>query len=50
MKLKNKSSYGSDELSTALVKDVITLISKPLSETINLSLTKDIVPDKMKTA
>ena len=27
MKLTNKSSYGSDELSTALVKNVITLIS-----------------------
>ena len=31
MKLTNKSSHGSDELSTALVKNVITLISKPLS-------------------
>jgi len=50
MKLKNKSSYGSDERRTSLVKNVITLISKPLSETINLSLTKDMVPDKMKIA
>ena len=50
MKLKNKSSYGSDELSTALVKNVITLISKLLSEIINLSLTKGIVPDQMKIA
>ena len=50
LNLKNKSSSGSDELSTALVKKVITLISKPLSEIINLSLTKSIVPDKMKIA
>ena len=50
MKLKNKSSYGSDGLSTALVKNVITLISKPLSEIINLSMTKGILPDQMKIA
>ena len=50
MKLKNKSSSGSDELSTALIKNFITLISKHLSEIINLSLTKGIVPDKMKIA
>ena len=50
MKLKNKSSYGPHELNTALIKYVITLISKPLSEIINLSLTKGILPDKIKIA
>ena len=31
MKLKNKSSYGADEVITGPVKNVMTLISKPLS-------------------
>ena len=50
MKLKNKSSYGFDELSTTLVKKIISLIFEPLSEIINLSLSTTIVPDKMKIA
>ena len=50
MKLKNKSSYGFDELSTTLVKKVIPLISDTLSEIINLSLSTGIVPENMKIA
>lgn len=47
---KNRTNYGFDEISTTLMKSVITLISYPLSKTMNLSLSIGIVPGNMKIA
>ena len=48
--LKNKYSYGFDEISTNLIKSVIQYILEPLTFIFNLSLESGTVPDKLKIA
>lgn len=49
-KLKPKTSTGSDEISSKLLKSTITLIAEPLKHAINKSLETGIFPDKLKIA
>ena len=49
-KFKNKSSSGPDELSNFLLKEVIDIISAPLSSIFNASFNQGIFPDMYKIA
>ena len=49
-KLKPKSSYGHDQISSKLLKVTLPIIIKPITHIINTSLTTGIVPKSMKTA
>ena len=49
-KLKPKSSYGHDHISTKLLKESIEIIVDPITHIINRSFETGIVPDNMKTA
>ena len=49
-KLRKSKSPGPDNVGPGLVKEVIEAIVDPLLHIYNLSLTKGIVPDKLKTA
>ena len=48
--LRPKTAAGYDGISTWSVKEVIDVISKPLTHIINLSLQSGIVPDQLKIA
>ena len=48
--LKNKSSYGTDEISNKLLKSIKNEICKPLTLIINQSLTTGIFPNAFKTS
>ena len=48
--LKNKTSFGSDGISTVLLKKIKHEISKPLTAIINQSITSGIFPTDLKTA
>ncbi len=48
--LKPKSSYGSDNMSTKLMKSIKAALINPLTIIINQSLKTGIVPDKLKIA
>ena len=49
-KMKPKTSYGHDEISTKLIKDVIFNIIVPLTHIINRSILSGICPDELKIA
>ena len=49
-KLKSKSSFGHDEISTKLLKQTINNITLPITHMINRSFITGIVPDQMKIA
>jgi len=49
-KLKPKSSYGQDNISTKLLKDTIDNIIEPITHIINISFATGIVPTEMKIA
>lgn len=49
-KLKSKSSFGHDEISTKLLKETINNIAIPITYILNRSFSIGIVPDKMKIA
>lgn len=49
-KIKPKTSYGHDEISTKLIKDVIFNIIVPLTHIINRSIHSGICPDDLKIA
>ena len=48
--LRPKSSAGSDNISTKLLKEIENVVSRPLSIIINQSLCTGIFPDKLKIA
>ena len=48
--LKSSNSVGYDQISPNLIKNVISVISTPLSNIINLSLNTGKVPDQLKIA
>ena len=48
--LKSSDSTGIDEISTKLLKSVISYIAEPLSRIINMCIDSAIFPDKMKIA
>ena len=48
--LKNKASYGTDEISNKLLKSIKNEICKPLTLIINQSLTTGIFPNAFKTS
>ena len=48
--LRPKSSAGSDNISTKLLKEIDNVVSRPLSIIINQSLCTGIFPDKLKIA
>ena len=48
--LPNKKSYGFDEIPVTIMKQTIDLLAKPLSDIINLSFSKGIVPKLLKMA
>lgn len=47
--LKNKNSFGFDEVSTSVIKFVSEVIAKPLTHIINTCISSGIYPDKLKT-
>ena len=49
-KLKSKSSFGHDEISTKLLKQTINNITLPITHIVNRSFITGIVPDQMKIA
>ena len=49
-KLKSKSSFGHDEISTKLLKKTINNITLPITHIVNRSFITGIVPDQMKIA
>ena len=49
-KLKSKSSYGHDNISSKLLKETILYIIKPITHTINRSFDTGIVPSALKVA
>ena len=49
-KSNNKKSSGYDDISNALLKQIINEIAIPLAHVFNLSIVNGIVPDKMKIA
>ena len=49
-KLKSKSSFGHDEISTKLLKQTINNITLPITHIVNRSFITGIVPDQMKVA
>lgn len=48
--LKPKESFGWDEIPITLIKENISVLKKPLTHIINLSLSQGIFPDKFKIA
>ena len=49
-KLKSKSSFGHDEISTKLLKQTINNITLPITHIVDRSFITGIVPDQMKVA
>ena len=47
---KPKNSSGDDEIPSVVVRDIIQFVAVPLTHIFNLSLSKGIVPEKMKIA
>ena len=48
--LSSKNSYGHDEISSNLLKELIIVLVKPLTVIINQSLSTGVFPDKLKLA
>lgn len=48
MTLKNTSASGYDDITTKILKLIASLISRPLSHIINLSLADGFFPDELK--
>ena len=49
-KLKPKTSFGHDGISTKIMKETIENILEPITHVINQSISKGVVPDLMKVA
>ena len=46
--MKSKTSYGHDEISSVLLKQVIAIIARPLAHIFNVPFSSGVFPDALK--